>query len=247
MASRIFEGYTEEHAEICAGVGRIIAQLRSETDFESRKAKQKSAESELSRAEDLVQQMDLEARSAPKADARALQARAKTCRAEVGTLRTSLKEAVYAVPRGTTPGGLSDGDDAESNDQNARLLRMGTKMEEGTSKLQQAHRTVLETEAIGISILGDLRMQRETITHAAGTLQRANEGLARSKRTLAAIGRRALANRVIMWLLIVLLGGGILILAYLQLFGVGGEHKGSEQENTCTGPSCSALKNENQR
>ena len=78
-------------------------------------------------------------------------------------------------------------------------------MHEGTSKLQQAHRTVLETEQIGISILGDLQSQRETIMHATGTLQRANESLARSKRTLSAIGRRALANKAILWLLIVLL------------------------------------------
>ena len=55
-----------------------------------------------------------------------------------------------------------------------------------------------ETESIGISILRDLRSQRETIQHATGTLQRANEGLARSKRMLTAISRRAFANKMIM-------------------------------------------------
>ena len=95
-------------------------------------------------------------------------------------------------------------------------------MQDGTSRLQQAHRAVLETEAIGESIMGDLRTQRETLTHATGTLQRANDGLARSKRTLAAIGRRALGNKLIMWALIVMLGAAVLLLASLQLGLLGG-------------------------
>jgi vesicle transport through interaction with t-SNAREs protein 1 len=154
-----------------------------------------------------------------------MQARAKTCKAEVGVLRKALKEASYSVPRadGGAIGGSSDGDEAvDGSAERARLLRIGEQMTDGNSKLQQAHRTVLETESIGISILGDLRSQRETLQHATGTLQRANEGLLRSKRMLTAISRRALANKMVMWLLIVLLGCGILLLLYVELFGFGG-------------------------
>ena len=68
-------------------------------------------------------------------------------------------------------------------------------------------------------VLGDLRSQRETITHATGTLQRANEGLSRSKRTLAAISRRALGNKLIMWGMIAMLSVGVLLLLYVQVFG----------------------------
>ena len=94
-------------------------------------------------------------------------------------------------------------------------------IQEGTGKLQQAHRTMLETEAIGESILGDLRSQRETLTHATGTLQRANEGLARSKRTLDAIARRALNNKLLMYVLIVMLTLAVLFLGYFEMFGFG--------------------------
>ena len=107
----------------------------------------------------------------------------------------------------------------------AIITKMGERLHDSTQKLSHAHRTILETEQIGESILGDLRSQRETIMHSTGTLQRANESLARSGRTLSAIGRRALANRMIMWLLIFLLGGAVLLLLYLQLFaGSGGSH-----------------------
>ena len=62
MPSRVFEAYAEEHAELCASAGRSIAQLRELTGAD-RKATQSEAESTLSKAEELVQQMELEARS----------------------------------------------------------------------------------------------------------------------------------------------------------------------------------------
>ena len=156
------------------------------------------AEATLAKADEIVQQMELEARSGAKGpEGRDLQSRAKACKSEVNVLRSSLKQAASSAPARSDVGG-SSGDEA-ADDQRARLLRMGDRMQEGTGKLQQAHRVMIETEAIGESILGDLRSQRETMMHASGTLQRANEGLARSKRTLAAISRRALGNMLIMW------------------------------------------------
>ena len=84
--------------------------------------------------------------------------------------------------------GGSSGDE----DERARLVRMGennARLQGQTSKLQAAQRVINDTEQIGENILGDLRSQREVITHATGTLQRANESLARSRRTLDAIWR----------------------------------------------------------
>ena len=95
-------------------------------------------------------------------------------------------------------------------------------MEEGTRKLQAAHRTLNDTEAIGHNIMSDLHSQKETIRHAQGTLQRANEGLQRSKRTLQEISRRALGNKLTMWCLIFMLCAMIILILWIQLFGIGG-------------------------
>ena len=189
MPSRVFAAYAEEHAELCASAGRSIAQLR-ELMGADRKATQSEAESTLSKAEELVQQMELEARSngAKGPEAKELQARAKACKSEVGALRTSLRQAAVSVPGRSELLGGSSGDE----DERARLVRMGennARLQGQTSKLQAAQRVINDTEQIGENILGDLRSQREVITHATGTLQRANEGLARSRRTLDAIRR----------------------------------------------------------
>ena len=221
MPSAIFAAYSEEHAELCAAVGRAISQIREQQSPDARRATQAHAEKELAKADEIVQQMELEARSGGKgAEARDLQAQAKARKAEGSALRTSLRQAAAAPSRAELLGG-SSGDEG-GDDQRARLLKLGDRTQAGTDKLQAAHRTVLETESIGASILGDLRSQRETIQHAAGTLQRANEGLARSKRTLAAISRRAMGNKLLMWLMIFLLLCGCLLLLYAELFGFGG-------------------------
>jgi len=55
--------------------------------------------------------------------------------------------------------------------------------------------------------------------HSIGTLRGADEMLGRSKRVIATIGRRAFTNKLIMWVMIVVLIIFILALAYLQFFG----------------------------
>ena len=216
--SRVFEAYAEEFSSLSATAGRHIGTIRDQSG-DARQATRKEAEETLQKADELVQQMELEAKSAPREQARDLTARAKASKSEVSVLRANLRQAVASVPARSELLGGSSGDEG-NDDQRARLLRMGERLQDGTSKLQAAHRTVLETEAIGANILGDLRSQRETIMHSTGTLQRANEGLARSKRTLAAISRRALGNRVIMWVMIVLLSTAVLFLLYVQMFGL---------------------------
>ncbi len=215
--STIFEAYVEEHTALCGAITRGIARLGELTALAERNETIASAEADLVKIEELVQQMELEARSVKSKD---LQSRAKDMRLELSALRSSLKHAAVSLPRQELLGGGSSGDEAtDAYDQRARLLKIGERVQEGTLRLQEAHRTVLETEAMGESILGDLRQQRQTITHASGTLQRANESLARSKRTLAAMTRRALGNKVMMIAMICMLIGLVALLGFVELFG----------------------------
>jgi hypothetical protein len=176
--------------------------------------------------------MELEARSVKSKD---LQERAKSARGEHSELKNSLKKTAERLPRSALLGysaGSSGDEAADGSVEHARLLEIGERTERGTAKLEQAYRTVLETEEVGQSTLGDLRNQRELITHTAGTLQRANEGLARSKRTIAAMGRRALGNKLIMSLMICMLGCMVLFLLYVEIFGLG---KGAAAASNATG------------
>merc|ERR1719198_919875 len=105
-----------------------------------------------------------------------------------------------------------------SDEQHSRLLATTDRLNKGNQKLQQAMATALETEQIGESIMVDLESQRQTIERSRATLHSANSGLARSKKLLRSMGKRALANRLLMIVIIGLLVLSIFFILYLQFF-----------------------------
>ena len=114
--SRVFEGYVEEYSDLSASIGRQITQLREQSGDE-RRASVRAVEGELGKLEELVQQMELEARSSGKGSgAKELQSQAKTRRSELGALRNSLKQAAASVVRSEALLGESSGDEASNND-----------------------------------------------------------------------------------------------------------------------------------
>lgn len=65
----------------------------------------------------------------------------------------------------------SDADlDASTVDQRSRLLTGTDRLGESSRKLQDSHRLALETENVGINILGTLKGQRETILRSRDTV-----------------------------------------------------------------------------
>jgi len=53
-----------------------------------------------------------------------------------------------------------------SADQRSRLLRATERQNQTTDRLRDSHRTMLETEDLGVSILHDLSQQRHSLLHA---------------------------------------------------------------------------------
>lgn len=234
--SAVFERFEQDYATLSASVGQKVGAL-ADASSSDRQAVLASAESELTQADELLQQMELEARSVPAKERTRLQTRLKGYKADVVGLRKELKASVIAASRSDLLGG--GGRSPPESDQEQRLLQIHERTHAGTDKLRQAQQKALEAEAIGVNIMSDLRSQRETIMHSTGTLQRANEGLARGGRVLSAISRRALANKLIMWFIIIFLALLILLLIYLELVGTkpsrppaGGGHHHANHSHT---------------
>ena len=134
---------------------------------------------------------------------------------------------------------LGGSSDPESTAERDRLILAGDKMQRGTDRLRDACRTAVEAEAVGASTLQDLHDQRQTIERSRGRLASAGAGLDRSRRILSAMGRRALANRILLWAMIGFLSLLILLLLYAQLFGLGGKVRSSS--TTHPDPTCGAA------
>jgi vesicle transport through interaction with t-SNAREs protein 1 len=92
-------------------------------------------------------------------------------------------------------------------------------MEKSTDKLREAYRTAMETETVGAQVMQDLHEQRQTLERSRGRLSKAGAGLARTSRVLKSMGRRALANKLLLWFMIAFLLLMIMMLIYLELFG----------------------------
>ena len=92
-------------------------------------------------------------------------------------------------------------------------------MEKSTDKLREAYRTAMETETVGAQVMQDLHEQRQTLERSRGRLSKAGAGLARTSRVLKTMGRRALANKLLLWFMIAFLLLMMMMLIYLQLFG----------------------------
>lgn len=107
----------------------------------------------------------------------------------------------------------------EIDESRDRLIFANDKLQKGTDKLREAYHTAMETEAVGARVMQDLHEQRETMERSRGRLAKAGAGLARSRRVLSAMGRRALANKVLLWCMIIFLLMLITLLVFLQLHG----------------------------
>ncbi|KAK9471874.1 snare region anchored in the vesicle membrane C-terminus-domain-containing protein [Dipodascopsis tothii] len=101
----------------------------------------------------------------------------------------------------TTP--VGDGDLAR--EQRQHLLSGTDRLDASSQRLRESQRLANETEALGASILTDLRGQREQIENSRNVLMEADTHVDKSIRTLRGMARRLATNRIITVGVIVLL------------------------------------------
>jgi vesicle transport through interaction with t-SNAREs protein 1 len=178
--SQLFENYEQEYRTLSLSIANKINTVLPKQIGEPRKATTRAIERELEEADEILGQMELEIQRLPTSTKIQLSTRLRSSKADLEKLKRDLKRI------------LSRTNDVDANqfDQRQRLLAGTERLNEGTRRLEDAHRLALETEAVGISILGDLRAQREQIQHTRNTLHEADSHVDRAQRTLRSMTRR---------------------------------------------------------
>lgn len=193
--------------------------------FEERRLAASSAERAIEAAKESVQLMELEGRTLTAVARTSLTSKLRGYRAEIGDLKSRLKDSRAApVPASTdcireelfSTGGRRD----DAGERSRMLASNNERLAQGTSKLKDAHALTLEIEGTAASILGDLSKQRETLLHSRATLKMAAEQLESSRRMLVSMARRAAANKLILWVIVVGIGCMILFVLWNQTAGV---------------------------
>lgn len=95
----------------------------------------------------------------------------------------------------------------------------GQTLLESNSRIIESQRLALESEQIGISVLDDLKRQREQILRTQRTLQETDANVGQSNRLMREMFTRMNVNRFISYALVCLLGVTILMVLYYKLFG----------------------------
>ncbi|WFD36339.1 t-SNARE VTI1 [Malassezia cuniculi] len=166
--AELFDSYAADVEQLHRSIASHIASARNASP-ESRQKALREAQENVSEANELLGQMDIEVQGFPQS----VRGRYAT---QLRELRTQI-EGDHRDIRSLYSSGTPDGDTdvatptGDAYAQRQRLLQGSATLEDGSRRLQESHRIALETEDIGAGILRDLQGQREQIEHSRDTQQ----------------------------------------------------------------------------
>ena len=227
--SDAIDEYERELADHMAAAEQKAEQCeRATTAGGERRAAAADAERALEAAKDTVQLIELEARSVPGAARSRVTAKVRELRSQLGDVSRRLKQARAQAAAAQSDqiredlfAGCHHDRGFDDAGERARILANNERIASGTGKLKNAHDVTMDMEGTAASILGELGKQRETLLHAKGSLSGASEGLEQSRRVLRSMGRRAMANKLVLWVVIALIGALILVVLYTEVVPAG--------------------------
>uniref|UniRef100_A0A7S1C7L7 Vesicle transport v-SNARE N-terminal domain-containing protein n=1 Tax=Bicosoecida sp. CB-2014 TaxID=1486930 RepID=A0A7S1C7L7_9STRA len=232
MASEEFDSYAEQFEGIREDLKRAVATLSSgpaDGSAAAREAYRRDAAQAkrlVRDAEGTVQAMELEARSVAPSEKRRLTGRIRTYRAELSAARTDLERAQTRGDRDALmAGGSRDAVSRESASQRGRIEEATARMDRSTAVLEETRRTVMETEEVGVGIMGNLHSQRETLLRAHDKVKETNRLTTRARRVLNNIKRRACYNQALLWVVILFLLGAIGAVVYFFFIASSNDNK----------------------
>ncbi|TVU34135.1 hypothetical protein EJB05_15964 [Eragrostis curvula] len=217
--SEVFESYERQYCEASASLARKCTAAAA---LQGEKLKQKGVEikSGIDGAEALIRKMDLEARNLQPSVRAGLLAKLREYKSDLNNLKGALKRitsgnAQQGAREELLESGITD-TLGVSADQKGRLLRATERQNQTTDRLRDSHRTMLETEDLGVSILHDLHQQRQSLLHAHDTLDNVDNNIGKSRRIIGGMVRRMDRNKWIIGAIITVLVLAILAILYFK-------------------------------
>uniref|UniRef100_R7WEB8 Vesicle transport v-SNARE 13 n=1 Tax=Aegilops tauschii TaxID=37682 RepID=R7WEB8_AEGTA len=225
----VFQGYERQYCEISASLSRKCTAAASQ---EGEKLKQKASKikSSIDGPEALIRKMDLEARNLQPSVRAGQLAKLREYKSDLNNLKGVLKRITAGNGQQGAREELLESGMADmlvvSADQRSRLLRTTERQNQTTDRIRDSHRTMLETEELGVSIMHDLHQQRQSLLHANDTanhptvmiqnLHDVDDNIGKSRKIMGAMVRRMDRNKWIIGLLIALLVLAILVVLYFK-------------------------------
>ena len=217
MSADLFDGYEQEFGILTADIVAKTNRVPNLHGEEKRKLVA-DVEQKFDDAQELLEQMDLEARGLTDDGAKVrCGASLKSYKLEIQNLEKTFKKSKTALTDSEAARNeLLGGDDAgNSEDQRSRLLDNSERLERSSRRLDEGMKLCAETEEIGQDILNNLHRDREVMTQTRDRLRGTNANLHKSSRVLTAMMRRLIQNRILLVMVCLVMVTAIGVAIYL--------------------------------
>lgn len=143
--SGLFSQYENEYCSKSTDINRKIQALSALTP-EQRRAKGRELDADVRQAEQVLQRMDMEARSYSPDKSRQLLQKVKEYKADISKLKDDAKIAAASGADTRAELGLADDYYQTSAGQRERLLQSTDRLEKTSNRIQQGRQQLYETE-----------------------------------------------------------------------------------------------------
>ena len=165
----------------------------------------------LGQAGDLAKQLDVEVRSAPPNDKKALQDEAAPLRETLKTLQQSARDSRAAAERrAVLGGGVSDA----SAGSRGRLADANARAQQQTDLIRGALEIAHDTEQVAVDISGELERNRETIGNIRGHIADTSGSLGAARGLISSMQKREVQQKAILTVVAAILIGAVGAVSY---------------------------------
>ncbi|XP_040217555.1 vesicle transport through interaction with t-SNAREs homolog 1A isoform X4 [Rana temporaria] len=215
--SAVFQGYEQDYGVLTADITNRIGKI-PKLAGEEKKQMVMNVEKQLEEAKELLEQMDLEVREIPAQSRGMYSNRMRSYKQEMSKLEADFKRSRIAYSDEVRNELLGD-DGNSSESQRAHLLDNTERLDRSSRRLEAGYQIAVETEQIGQNILENLNQDREKIQRARERLRETDTNLGKSSRILTGMLRRIIQNRLLVFVLGIIILITIILAIYFSFRG----------------------------
>ncbi|CAL8283817.1 unnamed protein product [Lota lota] len=225
MSSEEFEKLHEIYNSLYEEL-RLIPEKAPRCHGEEKKRLQRTFDERHGEAEEVLQGMDAELRTAPAAYRSAMSTKLRLHRRDLGKLQREMASSELGIGSSARPTegdhqGIYSSQNQQSTylqSQRALLLQGQASLTSASQSIERSQRIATETDQIGSEIIEELGGQREQLDRTRNRLVNTGEHLSKSRKVLRAMSRRLMTNKLLLAIIILMELGVLGAVVYLKFF-----------------------------
>ncbi|XP_070834598.1 vesicle transport through interaction with t-SNAREs homolog 1B [Chaetodon trifascialis] len=225
MSSEEFEKLHEIYRSLYDEL-RLMPERALRSHGEERKRLVRTFDERQGEAEEVLQGMEEELRTAPSSHRNAMITKLRLYRRDLGKLQRDMKNSAPGFGSSNQPLGGShhsiyssqNHQSTHQQSQRALLLQGTESLNNASQSIERSQRIAVETEQIGTDIIEELGEQREQLDRTRDRLVNTGENLGRSRKILRAMARRVVTNKLLLGIIIIMELAILGAVIYLKFF-----------------------------